>query len=91
MPGSIVVAQDTVCTATVTDTELPAPTSEPSGTITFSSVDTGTFDSFTCALGGNGDGESSDCFVTYTPYAKGEWLPHHRRRLRRLARPRREL
>ena len=73
VPSSIVVAQATTCTVTVTDDEPLGTASDPSGTVTFSlpGADPGTFSAGTCTLGGNGDG-TSDCSVTYTPSAKGD-------------------
>ena len=72
-PGSIVVDQPTTCTVTVTDIDGLGTKSDPSGTVTFSSSETGTFDFTTCALVGNGD-DTSDCSVVYTPTAKGTGL-----------------
>ena len=73
VPDSIVVDQETDCTVTVTDVAGLGSKSDPSGTVTFTSNQPGTFDSTTCALSGNGDFTSS-CLVTYTPTAKGTGL-----------------
>ncbi len=73
-PGSIVVDQDTTCTVSVTDVEGLGTTSDPSGTVTFSSSDTGTFDSTTCALAAGAPDDTSTCSVVYTPTAKGTGL-----------------
>ena len=79
-PTSIVVAQLTTCTVTVTDDEPLGTASDPLGTVTFSlpdasaPLDQGTFSpAGTCSLVGNTDG-TSDCQVTYTPSAKGDGL-----------------
>ena len=72
-PTSVVVSQNTTCTATVTDTDA-GDTSAPSGNVTFSSSGPGTFSAgtgtftapSTCALAPAGP-SSSTCSVTYTP------------------------
>jgi hypothetical protein len=69
-PASVVVHQETTCTATVTD-DSENGTSEPAGTVTFSTSSGGAFVSNSCGLVGTGDGESSSCSVNYTPAAVG--------------------
>ncbi len=72
-PGSVVVSQNTTCSATVSDTNAGAK-SPPSGNVTFSSSGVGTFTAgtgtftapSTCALAPAGPA-SSTCSVTYTP------------------------
>ncbi len=81
-PLSIVVAEDTTCTVTVTDTETRGDKSDPEGTVTFSLPDTlglldmGTFDPLTadCTLDSDGVAGTytSSCTVVYTPSAKGD-------------------
>jgi virginiamycin B lyase len=69
-PG--LVGQSGSCTATVTDTESGTPVT-PTGTITFSSTDTGgTFEGDgTCALAPGGTAAEATCSLAYTPSEVG--------------------
>ena len=61
----------TTCMVTVTDTDL-APTSAPSGVVSFANVGSGSFTPNTndCTLVDNGDGMSASCTIIYTPTAQ---------------------
>ena len=82
VPAAIVVAEDTVCTVTVTDDDPAGTKTDPDGTVTFSlpdaiaPVDLGDFDPATadCTLDSDGilGTFTSSCQVTYTPSAKGD-------------------
>ena len=73
VPASVVVSQNTTCSATVSDTNS-GDKSAPSGNVTFSSTGAGTFSAgtgtftapSTCTLAPAGPA-SSTCSVTYTP------------------------
>src|SRR5438093_1959537 len=65
--ATVVVNQQTMCSATVTDTS-PGTVITPSGTVSFTSSGTGIFSS-SCTLGGTG--ASANCNVNYTPTAFG--------------------
>ena len=66
-PSTIVVAEDTTCTATVTDTESAGTASDPTGIVTFNSNRDGDFSSTTCSLAGgvNTTDGVSTCAVVY--------------------------
>ncbi len=70
-PNPVVVGQATTCTATVRNLATAA---DPTGTVTFSTSGSGTFNpgtgSCTLDVGTLNDGQSS-CSVTYTPTAVG--------------------
>lgn len=51
-PGSVVVAQGTTCTATVTDTAVAGVASDPGGSVGFVSDSAGGFDFTSCVLDG---------------------------------------
>ncbi|OLE74499.1 hypothetical protein AUG19_08475 [archaeon 13_1_20CM_2_54_9] len=65
--ATVVVNQQTMCSATATDTS-PGTVITPSGTVSFTSSGTGIFSS-SCTLGGTG--ASASCNVNYTPTAFG--------------------
>jgi subtilisin family serine protease len=72
-PATVAINQGSVCVVTVTDVDRGSA-SPPSGDVHFSrnaslsaTGSTGTFDSGSCTLVDNLDGESSSCSVEYTP------------------------
>ena len=68
-PATLVLATSTSCTATVTGT-VASPRG-PSGTVRFSSTNTGSFaPADSCSLGATGSNHSS-CHVTFEPEATG--------------------
>lgn len=70
-PGSIVLGQHGLCTATVTDIDTNSTsTMTPTGTITFATNKPGIFDATTCGLSGEG-GAYASCQVDYTPTVVG--------------------
>jgi hypothetical protein len=70
-PASVVVAEDSTCTATVTDTESAGSKSDPGGSVAFGTDGAGGFSSpgTSCTLvsDGNAGTFTSSCSVTYTP------------------------
>lgn len=69
-PTTLAVAHSTTCKATVTDPAVNEQ-SMPTGTVSFTSSDPGTFSSAaTCTLNQTGTGSPS-CQVTYSPSATG--------------------
>jgi hypothetical protein len=66
-PGSLLTGEPTTCTATVTRV---SGSTQPSGTITWTSDGAGNFSATTCNLVGVGQ-TSASCHVDYTPTAGG--------------------
>jgi phospholipase C len=70
-PSPVTVNSPTTCTATVTDTDI-AFSSNPTGTVSFSSSGIGTFSgTASCDLLDNAIPGQASCSVTYTPTASG--------------------
>src|SRR2546427_1382203 len=67
-PTVIAPGESTVCTATVSDTDLVTPTT-PTSTVNFTSNGAGTFSSSSCTLSGSGN--SASCSVSYTSTGLG--------------------
>jgi hypothetical protein len=66
-PSPVTVGQPTTCTATVSNSGAGA---DPTGSVSFSSDSSGSFDSGTkCTLASTGTAGSSSCSVNYTPSA----------------------
>ena len=67
VPSTVVVAEDTTCTVTVTDIESAGTKSDPAGTASLYSDSDGTFSNPTCLLDGGTDTTDgvSTCAVTY--------------------------
>lgn len=66
-PTSLVTGQSTTCTATVSDAGAEGSV-PPSGSVTWSSSESGSFAPTTCALSG---GATSSCSVSFVPTATG--------------------
>jgi hypothetical protein len=65
-------AGSSACTSTVTDVESGGTPNVPTGTVEYTSENTGgTFSASTCELASNGDGVSSSCAVEYTQSEAG--------------------
>ncbi len=66
LPASIVVNQQTNCTATVSDTSTGTLIT-PTGSVSFTKNSTGTFGSTSCVLTATGTMGAASCQVSYTP------------------------
>jgi len=69
VPSGVVVGQEAVCTATVTDTSPGAKTA-PTGKVTFGPSSEGSFSEATCTLTAEGS-EKGSCAAKYTPSQVG--------------------
>jgi virginiamycin B lyase len=70
VPGQVTVGRAATCTAKVSDNPLGG--ADPTGSVTFSSDSSGSFDSGgTCALAPTGNPGQASCQVGYTPTAVG--------------------
>ena len=83
-PRAVMVDSSTTCTATVMGylpnspppmrgADPTAPT--PTGTVSWTTIDVGTFAPSSCTLSGSGD--SASCSVTYTPTSAGTYGMHN--------------
>lgn len=72
-PSTVGGNSTTVCTATVTDTDVSTPIT-PTGSIRFSTNSTGTFDSPDCSLVATSTTGTASCSANYTPRVFGHHL-----------------
>ena len=72
-PGTVGGNSNTVCTATVTDTDVSTLIT-PTGSIRFSSNSTGTFNSLNCSLVATSTTGTANCSANYTPSVFGHHL-----------------
>ena len=70
LPGTLVVGNASVCTATVADPALDG--SRPKETVRFSSGSEGKFSAATCNLSSRGAPNTAACSVTYSPEKIGD-------------------